>query len=58
MKLVPLVEMQSGDPRWGGFAAGVLANGGPRPRQGRKTDQAHPPIHPTKAAYPNSLNGE
>ena len=23
---------------------------GPRPRQGKKTDEAHPPIHPTKAA--------
>ena len=40
------------------FAAGVLANGGPLPRQGRKTDQAHQPIHPTKAALPNALNGD
>ena len=24
--------------------------GGPRPRQGRKSDQAHPPIHPIKQA--------
>ena len=50
--------MQTGDARWGNFALGVLTNGGPRPRQGRKSDQAHPPIHPTKAAHPNSLNGD
>ena len=37
-----------------GFANEVLANG-PNPRQGRKSDQAHPPIHPTK--YSSSLNG-
>ena len=29
-----------------GFATRVL-NEGPSPRQGRKTDNAHPPIHPT-----------
>lgn len=28
---------------------------GPNPRQGRKSDQAHPPIHPTK--YTNNLQG-
>jgi len=27
----------------------------PNPRQGKKSDQAHPPIHPTK--YTNSLHG-
>lgn len=30
-----------------GFATRVL-NEGPTPRQGRKTDNAHPPIHPTR----------
>jgi DNA topoisomerase IA len=34
------------------FASGVLADG-PHPRQGKKTDNAHPPIHPTK--YTNNL---
>jgi len=29
------------------FAAGVLERG-PNPRRGNKTDNAHPPIHPTK----------
>jgi DNA topoisomerase-3 len=28
---------------------------GPNPRNGRKTDQAHPPIHPIK--YTNNLQG-
>lgn len=28
---------------------------GPNPRQGRKSDQAHPPIHPTK--YASNLQG-
>ncbi|EDO40018.1 predicted protein, partial [Nematostella vectensis] len=37
-----------------GFASDVLANG-PNPRQGSKTDNAHPPIHPTQ--YTNNLQG-
>lgn len=36
------------------FAQRVL-NNGPAPRQGKKSDQAHPPIHPTK--YANELQG-
>lgn len=36
------------------FAQRVL-NDGPSPRQGKKSDQAHPPIHPTK--YTNGLQG-
>jgi len=34
------------------FAANLL-NDGPTPRNGNKSDEAHPPIHPTK--YTNSL---
>ena len=30
-----------------------LLNDGPTPRNGNKSDQAHPPIHPTK--YTNNL---
>lgn len=30
-----------------------LVNDGPTPRNGNKSDEAHPPIHPTK--YTNSL---
>ncbi|KAG8194684.1 hypothetical protein JTE90_027999 [Oedothorax gibbosus] len=47
LNLVSLVEMQSQDPNWGAFAQRVL-EWGPNPRQGTKTDNAHPPIHPTK----------
>lgn len=37
-----------------GFATRILERG-PNPRQGRKTDKAHPPIHPTK--YASNLAG-
>ena len=32
------------------FARGILQDGGPNPRQGKKTDNAHPPIHPLRHA--------
>ncbi|GFO25569.1 DNA topoisomerase [Plakobranchus ocellatus] len=54
MDLVALVEAQTQDPDWGEFAQQVL-NNGPNPRNGSKSDQAHPPIHPLK--YTNSLQG-
>ncbi|BFZ03791.1 hypothetical protein BsWGS_06828 [Bradybaena similaris] len=54
MDLVSLVEEQTRDPDWGGFAQNVL-NNGPNPRNGTKTDQAHPPIHPLK--YTDNLQG-
>ncbi|KAK3730446.1 hypothetical protein QZH41_012648 [Actinostola sp. cb2023] len=52
LNLVELIEKQTQDQEWGGFATGVLTQG-PNPRQGRKTDNAHPPIHPTN--YTNNL---
>ncbi|XP_062545521.1 DNA topoisomerase 3-alpha [Armigeres subalbatus] len=55
MKLAPLVEMQQENPEWGGFAQKVL-QWGPNPRNGKKSDQAHPPIHPTK--YVTHLTGD
>ncbi|XP_078495065.1 DNA topoisomerase 3-alpha [Ciona intestinalis] len=46
-----LVGEQSNHPAWGNFARDLLSlEGGPQPRNGHKSDQAHPPIHPTKAA--------
>uniref|UniRef100_A0AAZ3SIY4 DNA topoisomerase n=1 Tax=Oncorhynchus tshawytscha TaxID=74940 RepID=A0AAZ3SIY4_ONCTS len=54
LALGPLVEHQTHSPSWGAFARGVMEQpGGPNPRQGTKTDQAHPPIHPIK--YTNTL---
>ncbi|KAK1129739.1 hypothetical protein K0M31_019453 [Melipona bicolor] len=54
LNLVPLVSEQINNPAWGNFAQQLLEKG-PNPRQGKKSDQAHPPIHPTK--YADSLNG-
>ena len=54
LDLKHLVEQQFADPRWGSFAQGVM-NQGPMPRNGNKTDNAHPPIHPTK--YKSDLSG-
>ncbi|KAK7494417.1 hypothetical protein BaRGS_00014309 [Batillaria attramentaria] len=47
MDLVGLVQDQTQDPNWGEFAQRVLQHG-PHPRNGKKTDNAHPPIHPLK----------
>uniref|UniRef100_A0A667XA94 DNA topoisomerase n=1 Tax=Myripristis murdjan TaxID=586833 RepID=A0A667XA94_9TELE len=56
LALAPLVEQQTQSPAWGTFAQRVMDQpGGPNPRQGKKSDQAHPPIHPTK--YTNTLQG-
>ncbi|XP_076233663.1 topoisomerase 3-alpha isoform X2 [Calliopsis andreniformis] len=54
LNLVPLVNQQVGNPVWGNFAQRLLEEG-LNPRQGKKSDQAHPPIHPTK--YTDSLQG-
>lgn len=52
LALAPLVEQQTQSPAWGTFAQRVLDQpGGPNPRQGKNSDQAHPPIHPTKFAH-------
>ncbi|XP_076865277.1 DNA topoisomerase 3-alpha [Brachyhypopomus gauderio] len=55
LNLVPLVEQQTQDNEWGPFAQCILESGGPTPRNGNKSDQAHPPIHPTK--YTDHLQG-
>ncbi|XP_058446097.1 DNA topoisomerase 3-alpha [Malaya genurostris] len=55
IKLGPLVEMQTNHPNWGSFAQKVL-EWGPNPRNGKKSDQAHPPIHPTK--FVSNLTGD
>lgn len=56
LALGPLVEQQTQSPAWGTFAQRVLDQpGGPNPRQGKNSDQAHPPIHPTK--YTQTLQG-
>ncbi|XP_035316190.1 DNA topoisomerase 3-alpha isoform X2 [Cricetulus griseus] len=56
LNLVALVEQQTLDPHWGAFAQNILERGGPTPRNGNKSDQAHSPIHPTK--YTSNLQGD
>ncbi|KAG7209965.1 hypothetical protein KM043_011554 [Ampulex compressa] len=55
LNLVPLVTQQVNNRLWGSFAQNLLENG-LTPRQGKKSDQAHPPIHPTK--YADNLQGD
>ncbi len=57
MNLRRLVEIQTLHPGWGQFATDILERG-PNPRNGNKTDEAHPPIHPTKFAQPGELQGD
>uniref|UniRef100_A0A1A9WUA1 DNA topoisomerase n=1 Tax=Glossina brevipalpis TaxID=37001 RepID=A0A1A9WUA1_9MUSC len=47
INLMSLVEQQVEHTVWGTFAQRVK-EWGPNPRNGNKSDQAHPPIHPTK----------
>ncbi|XP_072931874.1 DNA topoisomerase 3-alpha [Epargyreus clarus] len=55
MNLRSLVHLHTNDTNWGAFAKRILDDGGPTPRQGKKTDMAHPPIHPTK--HTDTLSG-
>ena len=57
LNLTPLVEAQCAHPEWGAFASRVLNEwDGPRPREGTKSDAAHPPIHPTRLPGANEFN--
>ena len=47
MDLRGLVQEQVASPHWGAFA-GLILSRGPNPRNGNQSDEAHPPIHPTK----------
>ncbi|XP_011293504.1 DNA topoisomerase 3-alpha isoform X2 [Musca domestica] len=49
-----IVQQQTQHGVWGSFAERVM-EWGPNPRNGTKSDQAHPPIHPTKMV--NDLSG-
>ncbi|PLW57729.1 hypothetical protein PCANC_01400 [Puccinia coronata f. sp. avenae] len=50
-----LIEKQMNDPQWGDFATRLKdGDGFQTPRNGKKNDKAHPPIHPT--AHANNLN--
>jgi DNA topoisomerase-3 len=55
-ELKPLIERQVDDHNWGNYAKGLLDGKFCKPRKGKHDDQAHPPIHPVRAA--NNLSGE
>lgn len=55
INLRAIAEAHQQHPEWGQFAERVIA-WGPNPRNGKKSDEAHPPIHPTKCA--NNLTGD
>ncbi|GMR41852.1 hypothetical protein PMAYCL1PPCAC_12047 [Pristionchus mayeri] len=49
-----LVALHNGDQQWGAFAA-EIGQRGANPRNGNKSDEAHPPIHPLKHATQANL---
>lgn len=58
MNLRALVEKQTQDNRWGGFAQNLVNGAFKQPRQGRHDDKAHPPIHPVAYCAPTNLNDQ
>ncbi|EJW86992.1 DNA topoisomerase [Wuchereria bancrofti] len=56
MDLNIYVQQQTVSGEWGDFAQEIAVRG-PSPRNGSKTDEAHPPIHPLKFATANELIG-
>ena len=54
--LKDLIAAQTQDSRWGSYAQGLLDGKFRKPRKGKHNDQAHPPIHPVRAA--TNLEGE
>ena len=59
INLRPLVENHVGNPEYAPFCNRILNEwNGPTPRNGRKSDQAHPPIHPKQAPDGSFTNDE
>uniref|UniRef100_A0A0N5A5K3 DNA topoisomerase n=1 Tax=Parastrongyloides trichosuri TaxID=131310 RepID=A0A0N5A5K3_PARTI len=56
LALQPLIEIYKDCGTFGPFANKILNNGGPNPRNGKKSDQAHPPIHPLKMETKERMN--
>jgi DNA topoisomerase III len=57
MDLNSLVLEQTRHTQWGAFASTLLPpNGAPTPHNGKDSDEAHPPIHPTKLPDFSSLD--
>ncbi|TPX12062.1 uncharacterized protein E0L32_007177 [Thyridium curvatum] len=58
MNLRALVQKQTQDTRWGGFAQNLADGAFNQPRNGRNDDKAHPPIHPVTYAAPSVLSSD
>ena len=58
INLRQLVEKQTQDARWGGYAQGLVDGGYRGPRQGPHDDHAHPPIHPVNYVAPTALSAD
>jgi len=55
LPLDDFIQAQTTHPLWGEFAGDILHRGGANPNNGRKSDAAHPPIHPLKIAKKEEL---
>ncbi|KAI6183824.1 DNA topoisomerase [Aphelenchoides bicaudatus] len=55
LQLDNLVQLQSANQEWGPFAADILQRGPATPRNGNKSDGAHPPLHPVKPANKSAI---
>eukprot|EP00736_Rhodelphis_marinus_P006750 Rmarinus@m.25760 len=51
-----LINNHVSSPQWGSFASRLIAGGFSWPRNGKKSDEAHPPIHPLK--FVTNLDGD
>ncbi|OCF45893.1 DNA topoisomerase III [Kwoniella heveanensis CBS 569] len=51
-----LIQKQTHDAQWGQYAQRLIDGSFQRPRNGKKNDKAHPPIHPT--AHASDLVGD
>jgi DNA topoisomerase-3 len=58
MDLRGLVQKQAQGGGWASYATALVEEGFSWPRNGRKNDKAHPPIHPVNFVNPNTLSHE
>ncbi len=58
LDLQAIVSEHAAHPAWGAFVRERLLPGPPTPRNGNNTDEAHPPIHPTRLALPDSFSSD
>ncbi|CAJ0565798.1 unnamed protein product, partial [Mesorhabditis spiculigera] len=58
MGLTSLVQMHVDHAAWGAFAQKIVDEGGAKPRNGSKSDEAHPPIHPLKFATRDQFSND